>query len=121
MQLSLISQSDTATCLAIQGDISQSRFPTNVNNPLEDLLGSDCYHRHVLLDLEKAGFIDSSGIGWLMGCHKRFLAGGGLLVMHSLPPMVEQVIQLLRLQSILTIKPDQASALAFVSTVKGQS
>jgi anti-anti-sigma factor len=121
MQISLISQDDTASSVAIQGDISQSRFPANVNNPLEDLLGSDCYQRRVLIDMEKAGFMDSSGIGWLMGCHKRFLAGGGSMVLHSLPPMVEQVIQLLRLQSILTIKPDQASALALLSQVKGQS
>jgi anti-anti-sigma factor len=121
MQLSLTSQNDDAICVAAQGDISQSRFPANVNNPLEDLLGAECYQRRVLLDLEKTGYIDSSGIGWLMGCHKRFLASGGLLVLHSLPPMVEQVVQLLRLQSILTIKPDQASALALVSQVKGQS
>jgi anti-sigma B factor antagonist len=121
MQLSLTSQNDTATCVAIQGDISQSRFPANVNNPLENVLGADCYQRRVLIDMEQAGYIDSSGIGWLMGCHKRFIAAGGLLVLHSLPPMVEQVIQLLRLHNILTIKPDQASALAQLSTVKGQS
>ena len=121
MQLSLTSQDDTATWLAVQGDISQSRFPANVNNPLENLLGSDCYHRRVLVDFEQAGFIDSSGIGWLMACHKRFVAGGGRLVLYALPPMVEQVIQLLRLQNILTIKPDRESALALVSQGKGQS
>ena len=121
MQLTLTSQNDTAICVAVQGDISQSRFPANVNNPLEDLLGSDCYQRRVVLDFEQGGFIDSSGIGWLMACHKRFLAAGGLIVLCSLPPMIEQVIQLLRLHSILTIKPDPAAALALVSQVKGQA
>jgi anti-sigma B factor antagonist len=121
MQLTLTTQDDTAICLAVQGDISQSRFPANVNNPLENLLGTDCYHRRVLLDLEQGGFIDSSGIGWLMACHKRFLAGGGQLVLYALPPMIEQVIQLLRLQHILTIKPDRNSALALVSQGKGQA
>jgi anti-anti-sigma factor len=121
MQLVLTAQDDTVTCVAVIGDISQSRFPANVNNPLEDLLGADCYRRRVILDLNEGGFIDSSGVGWLMACHKRFLAGGGQLVLHSVPPMIEQVIQLLRLQTILSIKSDQAAALAFVTPTKGQS
>ena len=120
MKLLLTSQDDTATCVAIQGDISQSRFAPNVNNPLEDLLGAGCYKRRVALDLEQGGAIDSSGVGWIMACHKQFLAAGGKLVLHSLPPMIEQVIQLLRLHSILTIKPDRASALAHLSQAKGQ-
>jgi anti-anti-sigma factor len=121
MELFLTGEDDSATCVAVQGDISQAQFPVNNNNPLEELLGADCYSRHVLLDLDQGGFIDSSGVGWLMACHKRFLASGGRLILYSLPPMIEQVIQLLRLQTILTIKPDQASALALVTPVKGQS
>ena len=119
MQLFLTSEDENVTCVAAQGDISQSRFPANVSNPLEDLLGPECYKRRVLLDLNQAGFIDSSGIGWLMACHRRFLAGGGQLVVHSVPPMIDQVMQLLRLPTILTIKPDQAAALALVAPAKG--
>jgi anti-anti-sigma factor len=120
MELFLTAEDDSATCVAVKGDISQAHFPVNIHNPLEELLGGDhCYQRRVLLDLNQGGFIDSSGVGWLMGCHKRFLASGGRLILHSLPPMIEQVIQLLRLQTILTIKPDQASALALVKPVKG--
>ena len=109
MELFITGEDDSATCVAVQGDISQAQFPANNNNPLEELLGTDCYSRHVLLDLNQGGFIDSSGVGWLLACHKRFLAGGGRLILFSLPPMIEQVIQLLRLQTILTIKPDQPS------------
>jgi anti-sigma B factor antagonist len=120
MQLTLTSQDDTATCVAVQGDISQSRFPSHVNDPMEHLLGGDCHRRNVLVDLSEAGFIDSSGVGWLMTSHKRFIAAGGRLILHSMPPTIGQVIQLLRLNTILTIKPDQAAALAAVSQGKSQ-
>jgi anti-sigma B factor antagonist len=121
MQLVPTSEDDTAICIACQGDISQSRFPSNVNNPLEDLLGPDCYNRQVLLDFSQAGFIDSSGVGWLMVCHKRFLAGGGQLILHSIPPLISQVLQMLRLNTLFTIKPDRATALAQAADAKGKS
>jgi anti-anti-sigma factor len=121
MELFLTAEDDASTSIVVQGDISQSQFPANTNNPLEELLGPDCYKRNVLMDLNQGGFIDSSGIGWLMGCNRRFQAAGGRLILHSVPPMIEQVIQLLRLQSILVIKTDQASALALVAPTKGQS
>src|SRR5262245_32155866 len=121
MQLVPTSEDDTAICIACQGDISQSRFPSSSNNPLEDLLGPDCYHRQVILDMSQAGFIDSSGVGWLMACHKRFLAGGGGLILHSIPPLVAQVLQMLRLHTLFNIKPDQAAALAQATDAKGKS
>jgi anti-sigma B factor antagonist len=120
MQLILVSEDDNVTCVACVGNISQSLFTPN-SEPLEDLLGQGCFARQVLMDLEKADYIDSSGIGWLIGSHRRFTAAGGRLILHSIPPMVEQVIHLLKLQTLLTIKPDQAAALALAKQAKGQA
>lgn len=120
MQLFLLSEDDDTTCLACEGNVSQSLFPDGTD-PFEDLLGVDGFKRRVLIDLEKTGYIDSSGIGWLLGCHRRCAAAGGRLILHSVPPMVEQVIHLLRLQTLLTIKPNQTSALALAKQAKGQA
>jgi anti-sigma B factor antagonist len=73
------------------------------------------------LDLDKTGYIDSSGIGWLVGCHRRFTAAGGRLILHSVPPMVEQVIHLLKLQKLLNIKCDLEDAMALAKLTKGQA
>lgn len=118
MHLTLKASEGGVAQVHCEGDVTQARFPSNANNPLEDLLGAQCYEQKVLLDLEKSGYIDSSGIGWLMACHKRFLQAKGQLVIHSVPPLVEQVIHVLRLHSILTIKPDLASAQAFLREPK---
>jgi anti-anti-sigma factor len=120
MQLFLLSEDDHITSIACEGNLTQSLM-TPGNDPLEELLGKAGYKRQVLLDCGKTGYIDSSGIGWLLGCHKRFTAAGGRLILHSLPPMVEQVIRMLRLDNLLTIKRDQPAALALALQPKGQA
>ena len=114
MQFTLTAQDGGIACVSGEGDLSQSPQPASLDKALEALLGADCYRRPVLLDLEKARFIDSSGVGWLMTSHKRFLANGGRLVLHSVPPMVAQVLRLLNLHTVLSIQPDQAAARALV-------
>ena len=113
MRLFLTAEDDTATCIACEGDVTQAQFPSNAFNPLEDLLGPDCYSRRVIVDFNQTSFIDSSGVGWLMICHKKFLVVRGKLILHSVPPMVDQVLRVLQLHHVLTIKPDLASSLAW--------
>jgi anti-anti-sigma factor len=109
MNFSLVSEGDGATCITCSGHITQYEFKPNVD-PLTELLGDRSYSRRVLLDLEQTEYIDSSGIGWLLASHKRFLQDGGELILHSLPPMVYQVVKLLRLEKVLNIERDLAFA-----------
>ena len=53
-----------------------------------------------------------------MTSHKRFRTDGGRLVLHSVPPMVAQVLRLLNLHTVLSIQPDQAAARALVADAK---
>jgi anti-anti-sigma factor len=121
MQLFLTAEEDDIACVACQGDISQMGLAATDPNPLEELLGAACYQRQVVLDLGDTGFLDTSGVGWLMTCRKRFLAAGGHLILHSVPPMVDQVLRLLHLQSVFTIQPDRAAALAAARALKGKA
>jgi len=120
MHLFLTSEDDNAIWVACQGEIGQASFPANIHDPLEDLLGAACYQRQVVVDLGQASFIDSSGISWLLACHQRFLAKGGKLILHSVPPMIDQVLRLLRLHGVLTILADQSAARAAVAA-KGKA
>lgn len=69
------------------------------NDPLTTALGADVYSRRVLLNCEKLGFVDTTGIGWLIDCHKRCTQHGGRLVLYAVPPLAEQLIKLLHLVS----------------------
>lgn len=114
MKFTQQSASGGSACIACSGPITQIELTRN-KDPLQELLGQDFYSRPLLLDLHKTDYIDSSGIGWLLNVHKRFLQDGGVLVLHSVPPVVHQVVQLMRLDKILNIQSDLAAAKASVA------
>jgi anti-anti-sigma factor len=114
MQLTLTKSDNDVLRIQCEGTISQDGFKPGAD-PLEDLIGADSYDRKVLLNLERTHYIDSSGVGWLMGRNKQFRQSGGRLILHSIPPMVSQVLQLLRMGMVLELASDEATALARVT------
>ena len=63
--------------------------------------------RPLLLDLTGADFIDSSGLSWLLMWHKRYCTAGTKLILHSIQPMVFDVLRTMRLDSVFHIAPDE--------------
>jgi stage II sporulation protein AA (anti-sigma F factor antagonist) len=117
MRLSLLPSDDGITRIQCEGTVSQRDFEPG-SDPLEELLGADCFQRSILLNMEKTHYIDSSGVGWLMGRHKQFLKAGGRLILYDIPPMVSQVLNLLRMGLILHMASDEASAVALAKGEK---
>ena len=66
-------------CVACDGDILEQDFSPG-HDPIEDVVGPSSYSRCVLLDMERTTYIDSSGIGWMLICHKHFIETGGRLI-----------------------------------------
>jgi anti-anti-sigma factor len=109
MKLTLVSVEDGLTRVRSAGDITLEDVHTN-REPLGELLGPEGYGRRVLLSLEGSCFIDSGGVGWLVMCDQRFRKAGGRLVVHSLPPMVNHVFELLQIPTILNVARDAQGA-----------
>ena len=76
MKLSLDPSGGDPIRVVVSGKITQHDFGP-IQEPLEALAGSGVYARHVLLDMSDATYMDSSGVGWLLTCHKRMRAAGG--------------------------------------------
>src|SRR5687767_11314486 len=93
MKLSIDSDDGSMVCMKIAGSVTQQEISL-LEDPLSDLLGPEAYKRRVCMDLGNTGFLDSSGINWLILNHKRFREHGGKLVLHSLPPLVMNVIKI---------------------------
>ena len=91
-----------------QGDVSQ------FDDPMRDLVGDDGFGRRVVLDLGNVEFVDSSGIGWLVASHKHFRKDGGKLVVHSVRPMVTEILKILKFHQVLVIAKNERAALAAV-------
>ena len=112
MKLSVIADDDVVLHVLCEGEISEEDFIGDAE-PMEPFLGSrGGFQRKVMLNLERATIIYTSGMSWLLRCNKRFNQDGGRLVLHSIPPMVEQSLKLVRLQLILHCAEDEASARA---------
>ncbi len=110
MKMKVISESDGFFEIAITGEITQMLADED-REPLAIQFGDEVYRRAILVDLAKTEFIDSSGIGWLIGVVKKFNNEGGKLILHSIPPMIMQTIRLLRIEKLLSIAPGRPDAL----------
>jgi anti-anti-sigma factor len=97
----------------VVGHITNSHA-TDGFDPFAELFGPDVYRMPVMLSLEKAPSADSMGIQWLLTLNKRFAEGGGKLVLHSANPMTRQLLQIMRMDLVLTIVKDADAARALL-------
>jgi len=99
MNLQITSTKDSCVHIKVTGKISQDGVARD-KEPLSSLLGADAYSLKVLLNLGDAEVIDSSGIGWLLVCQKRFKENGGRMICYSAPPAVANVFKLMRMDLV---------------------
>ena len=109
MKLTLISRSPLLVQVACAGQVTQITLHTG-DDPLMAILNpEDCAHT-ILMDLSQAQFIDSSGVGWMLKCHKHCKQAGGRIVFHSAPPLVRQTLELLQMGKVLCLAKDAKTA-----------
>jgi anti-sigma B factor antagonist len=68
--------------------------------------------RHVVVDLADVTFIDSAGLGALVGAHRRMQEGGGRLSIVRPPPLVARAFELTGLDEVFDLCDDRGEALA---------
>lgn len=115
ISLELLDETDGAVRLRASGCLADMAK----NGPavdLESMLGAEVFARRVLVDLNYVDFLDSSGVGWLLGAHRRFRSAGGALILHSVPPVVDHTLKILRMDQVLRMAKDEAEALSLVQT-----
>ncbi|MHC4177472.1 MAG: STAS domain-containing protein [Planctomycetota bacterium] len=114
MNLSTVSDDGHVLRLQAAGPITQDGLSQCAGDELGDLLGAEGYARRAVLGMADVDFIDTSGIGWLLARHKRFREAGGVLVIHSVVPMVLEVLKVLRLHMVFRLAENEPAALAAV-------
>src|SRR5262245_49064250 len=104
MKLAIAKDDSQGVCVTVSGKVTQHDFaPTQ--DTLVDLLGPTVYSRQVTLDLSDTMYLDSSGVGWLLACHKRMREGGGKLTLQNPPSIVANLLRLLKLATLFGIDP----------------
>lgn len=114
MQLSF-SERDGITTVAITGRITFATL-----EPGQDPLTSqmpDIYSHRVLFDLSGTEYIDSTGVSWILTCNKKCRESGGALILHSINPLVKQVLGVLKLDRVLHLAENAEKARAELNEV----
>jgi len=109
MKIASVSHDNGLTSIHLDGTVTQS-VVSSFGDPFRDQLGADIYQRTLVVDMSGINWLDSSGIGWLLSCLKKFRQAGGRLILHSLPARVQDVFKVLNLQSTFEIVANAAAA-----------
>jgi anti-anti-sigma factor len=88
-------------------------------DPLEGLLGRNCYTHKVLFNMEQVRSIDTSGVCWLLRVIKQFREAGGRFVIYSVPGIVLNVLDVLHLTATLPMATDETAARELATKPEG--
>jgi anti-sigma B factor antagonist len=70
--------------------------------------------RNLILDLSNVKFVDSSGLSAILTAHRLWKDTSSFVLAGPLAPMVQKLIEISRLDSILTIIPTLHEAIDYV-------
>lgn len=92
-------------------EVQETRIDAAVAVQFKDRVRELSQHpaKRVILDLSQVEFLDSSGLGAVVGAMKQ-LGPDRSLDLAGLTPMVEKVFRMTRMDSVFAIYPDRATA-----------
>ncbi len=67
--------------------------------------------RNLIFDMDMVGFMDSSGIGVLLGRYKQIAGQGGKIAMIKVKPQVKRICEICGLQKIIPVYQDKRQAI----------
>ncbi|MFC4022884.1 anti-sigma F factor antagonist [Oceanobacillus longus] len=82
-----------------------------LRNQWKDMLYSNPV-KHIILNLEDVSFMDSSGLGVVLGRYKEVIQLGGEMVVCSISPPVKRLFEMSGLFKIVRLEENEEFALA---------
>lgn len=92
------------------GDITANGWMNHSSDLFMKIYGEDVYKQRVMVSMAKAGHVDSTGIEWLLNCHRKFQEQGGKLVLHNLTMATQKLFHMMRMHLVLNIASNEESA-----------
>jgi anti-sigma B factor antagonist len=90
------------------GRITLGEGSAMLRRTIRDLVANG--HRKILLNLADVDYIDSSGIGELVGAYTSVRSANGELKLVYLTKRVRDIIQITRLFTVFDVQPDETAA-----------
>jgi anti-sigma B factor antagonist len=96
-------------CIKLAGSLTLGRDAQNLEWSVEELIKNQ--KARIVFDLTEVSFVDSAGIGILVGCHGKATSAGGQLRIAGLADRVIHVVRVTKVDSILNIDPTFADSI----------
>lgn len=97
-------RSEQATTLVVSGEVDVFTAPQ-----LREKLMPLCQeNREVYLDLSQVDYMDSTGLGVLIGAYKKLRSRGGRLVLTGMSARLKRLFHITRLTNVIDIEEDGA-------------
>jgi anti-sigma B factor antagonist len=103
-------QQGNITVIALEGNLMGGPDASTLNSTLHHLLEQG--KKHVVLDLSKVQFINSSGLGLLIGGVNAMRSAGGSLKVAGASDKVRALIKITKLEPVFELYPTVAEAVA---------
>ena len=99
---------ENVAVLDLSGRITLGEAAGSLRDTIKDLLAKD--NKSILLNMTDVSYIDSSGLGEMVGAFATASNRGGKLKLLGLQPRVNDLMQLTKLYSVFEIFTDEAAA-----------
>ena len=99
--LEIVDRSGGAAAARLAGDLDIVTS-ADVKRELARLV--DDGYASLVLDLSDVGFVDSSGLGALVALHRHAESQGGRFAVRAVPPKVQRLFEITRLDDFLAIE-----------------
>jgi anti-sigma B factor antagonist len=108
-------QVDGITVIDAKGRITLGDGDVLLRDTIAELLATG--HRKLLLNLAEVSYIDSSGLGILVGAYTTVRNQGGELQLLKLTKRVRDLLQITKLYTVFTVREDEITAIQSLNTV----
>ncbi|HEX3819807.1 MAG TPA: STAS domain-containing protein [Candidatus Sulfotelmatobacter sp.] len=96
------------TVLDVKGRIVLGDEIGNLRKAVHNLVEEG--KKKIILNLAAVDYIDSSGVGELVGCYTTLRNAGGELKLLNLSPKVQDILNVTKLYTVFDIKEDEFTA-----------
>lgn len=100
---------ETVLCIRLSGELDHHAAEDLRTKVTEVLAASPI--KHILLNLENLAFMDSSGLGVILGRYKQIKSAGGEMVVCAISPAVQRLFDMSGLFKIIRLEEDEQKAL----------
>lgn len=95
--------------IRLQGELDH-HTAENLRNKVSEKIEKNNIH-HIVLNLQELAFMDSSGLGVILGRYKQIQSQGGEMVVCSISPAVKRLFDMSGLFKIIRLVDDEQYAL----------